>query len=127
MGHPIVDKVVREGLQSINVSMLSPEVRLKLMTEAGNTLMRMSRFKEAAHAFALAENKEALREHGNWFLKQNKYGLAAHFLLHVEREDRMQRLAQDCIAAGEVEAAKDIYESLGDQVMVHFLRENFKS
>lgn len=125
MGHPIIDKIVREGIHSVNVSMLSAELRFKLMTEAGNVLMHQDRYTEAAHAYALADNKDVLREQGRWFLKQNKFGLAAHFLLHVEREDKMQELAQQCIAADEIEAAKAIYESLGDETMLRFLRENF--
>lgn len=124
MGHPIIDKIVREGVQSVNVSMLSPDLRKRLMTEAGQTLMRQNRFKEAAHAFALGENKIELREHGRWFLKQQKIGLAAYFLIHVEDEATLQDLAQRCIAANETDAAKEIYSALGDDTMLHFIREN---
>jgi len=127
MAHPLIDKIVNEGVQSINVSMLSPALRKALMTEAGNVLMHKGRFQEAAHAFSLGENKEMLREQGKWFLEQKRYGLAAYFLLHVEDEGVLQELAKDCIAANEYASAKAIYESLGDQTMLAFLRENFPS
>jgi hypothetical protein len=127
MGHPIIDKIVKEGVQSVNVMMLSPDLRHKLMTEAGNTLMRQNRVSEAAHAFALAENKEALREYGRWFLKQQKVGLAAYFLLHVEDEEVLRELAQKCIASNDIDAAKAIYESLKDATMLSFIRENLTS
>lgn len=125
MAHPLVDKIVNEGVQSINVSMLSPVLRKALLTEAGNVLMHKGRYEEAAHAFALGENQELLQEQGHWFLKQNRFGLAAFFLLHVEKEELLQELAKDCIAANEIPSAKAIYESLGDQTMLAFLRENF--
>jgi hypothetical protein len=126
MTHPLVEKIVNEGIQSVNVSMLSPQLRKTLLTEAGTVLMHKGRYEEAAHAFALGDNKEMLREQGHWFLEQNRYGLAAYFLLHVEREERLQELAKDCIAAGEINPAKAIYESLHDDTMLHFLRENFR-
>jgi hypothetical protein len=126
MGHPIIDKIVKDGVQSVNVSMLSPELRFKLMTEAGNVLMHMARYPEAAKAFATADNREQLREHGKWFLEQQKVGLAAYFLLHVEREEQLEELAQRCIAANEIAPAEAIYAHLNDKVMLSFLRENFK-
>lgn len=124
MTHPITEKIVNEGVQAVNVSMLSPDLRKRLMTEAGQTLMRQSRFKEAAHAFALGENKEELREQGRWFLKQQKIGLAAYFLIHVEDHEMLEQLAQRCIAANETDAAKEIYSALGDDTMLAFIREN---
>lgn len=125
MGHPIIDKIIREGVQSVNVSMLSSDLRHKLMTEAGHTLMRQGRFKEAAHAFGLAGNKEELKNQGKWFLQQHKVGLAAYFLIHVEDEEALRQLAEVCISAHEIDAAKEIYASLGDDTMLSFLRENF--
>jgi hypothetical protein len=124
MGHPLIDKIVDEGVQSVNVSMLSPQLRLTLMSEAGSKLMHLGRYQEAGHAFSLANNKEALKEHGHWFLQQQRLAHAAYFLLHVEREEFLEDLAQKCIAANEIEAAKAIYNALGDQVMLHFIREN---
>jgi len=126
VGHPIIDKIVNEGVQAVNVSMLSSTLRGKLMSEAGSILMHQNRFAEAAHAFALAENKQELKEHGRWFLEQHKLGLAALFLLHVEDETFLQELAQKCLAVNEIEPAKQIYESLHDDIMLSFLRENFK-
>jgi hypothetical protein len=127
VGHPIIDKIVKEGVQSVNISMLSKDLRYKLMTEAGQTLMHQNRFSEAAHAFALAENKEMLKEQGRWFLKQQKVGLAAHFLIHIEDEETLRDLAQRCIASNEVAAARAIYQALGDETMLAFIRENLTS
>ena len=124
MSHPIIDKIVQQGVQAVNVSMLSPDLRKRLMTEAGHTLMRQGRFKEAAHAFSLGDNKEELREQGKWFLKQHKLGLAAYFLIHTEEEDALRQLAEACIAANEIDAAKEIYSSIGDETMLSFIREN---
>jgi hypothetical protein len=125
MGHPLVDKILKEGLQSVNVSMLSKELRLRLMTDAGNALMHANRYREAADAYALAENNELLREQGQWFLQQQKLALAAYFLRHVENGERLEELGQRCIGANEIEAAKAVYETMGNETMLNFLKENF--
>jgi len=80
---------------------------------------------EAAQAFAIAGNHDLLNEYGRWFMQQKKPGIAAFFLLHIEKEDLLEDLAQECIATNHIEAAKAIYEKLGNTTMLEFLKENF--
>jgi hypothetical protein len=126
MGHPLVDKILKDGVESVNVRMLSLDVRKKLLGEAAATLMRQGKFSQAAQALALAEHKEALKEHGKWLLSQNRYGDAAYFLIHSEKEEDLRQLASDCISANDIDAARTIYSSLQDEIMLAFLRENFR-
>jgi hypothetical protein len=125
MTHPLIQKIVEQGVSSVNVSMLSPDAKKKIMTEAGNTLMHLNRYQEAAQAYAVGENNDLLKEQGHWFLKQNRFAMAAFFLLHVEKEETLENLAQQCITAGELEAAKAVYRKLGNTIMLQFLEENF--
>jgi hypothetical protein len=123
--HPIIEKIIKDGPQSVNLSALSKDLRMKLMTDAGKTLMHQNRYKEAGQAFAIGENTEMLKEQGRWFLQQNNFGLAAYFLLHVERDEgKLEELAQQCITSNNYDAAKAIYEKLGNQAMLLFLQEN---
>jgi len=125
MGHPLIDKIVDDGVHSINVSMLSPELRNALLTEAGSKLIHMNRVEEAAEVFALAGNQEKLWDHGRWFMEQQRYGLAALFLRHVARHDILEDLAAKCLERNDVKGAKAIYEVLQNTQMVRFLEENF--
>ena len=126
MAHPLVDKIVKEGVDSVNVSMLSKDLKKALLTEAGNVLMHEGRYAQAAKAFAVGENHDMLREEARWFMQQQRPAIAAWFLLYVEeKQEVLQELAQTCIAVGDFAAAKAIYEKLGDETMLLFLKENF--
>lgn len=125
MTHPIINKIVNEGVDSVQLSALPKEVRSKLFTEAGNTLLHKRKLEEAAKCFALAENRDALLEHGRWYMKQQLLGAAAMFLLHVEDEEKLEELAKACIASNDIAAAKAIYSKLGNEVMLHFINKNF--
>ena len=125
MGHPLIDKIVDEGVDSINVSMLSPELRNALLTEAGTKLIHMNRIQEAADAFAMAGNQEKLWDHGRWFMEQQRYGTAALFLRHVARHDILEDLAVKCLERNDTRGAKAIYEVLQNDQMIKFIEENF--
>ncbi|HIH23682.1 TPA: hypothetical protein HA251_01470 [Candidatus Woesearchaeota archaeon] len=123
--HPIVEKIVNEGVGSVNLASISKDLRKALFTEAGNILMHKEHHAEAAKAYAAAENHDMLNEYGRWFLQQRKPGIAAYFLLHIEKEDVLENLAQECIAAHHLDAAKAVYQKLGDSIMIEFLDANF--
>jgi methylmalonyl-CoA mutase cobalamin-binding subunit len=126
MDHPIITKIVEQGVQSVNVSMISADLRKKLLTEAGNILMHKGKHKEAAEAYYVGGNIELLQEQGKWFLEQRKPGVAAYFLLHIEKQEFLHDLAQQCVETHNLESARAVYEKLGDKVMVEFLEQNFE-
>ncbi|MBR9700644.1 hypothetical protein GOV11_02160 [Candidatus Woesearchaeota archaeon] len=125
MGHPLIDKIINDGIDSVNVDMLSDQLRFDLMSEAGKKLLHMGRLRESADAFAIGGNQEQLMEQGRWFLDQRRYGPAALFLRHAAHPDMLMELAQKCLAAGHVEEAAAVYESLGDETMAQFIKSNF--
>ncbi len=96
MDHPLVEKILRDGASSVDVSKLSPQLRLRLMTDAGERLLHAGNAAQAAQCYALAGNGTKLRETGEWFLERRDFGAAAHFLAHVASRDELERLAQQC-------------------------------
>ncbi len=126
MDHPIITKIVEQGVDSVNVTMISADLRKKLLTEAGNILMHKNKYKEAARAYFVGNNTELLQEQGKWFLEQKKPGIAAYFLLYIESEQVLKDLAQECIQTNNLEAAHAVYEKLGDKTMIEFLNQNFE-
>lgn len=125
MAHPIVQKILREGLDAVNTSMLSDSLRLTLLTEAADRLMHANRLEEAARAYETARNIEKLRETAEWLRQQHRLADAALFLEHIGSQEELAKLGEQCIAAGEIRAAKRLYAKADDSVMVEFLEKNF--
>jgi len=125
MAHPIIEKILRDGLASVKLGMLSPEAREPLMRAAGRALVAENRLREASDAYALGNVTDELRGQGQWLRDQGRLAEAVLFLRHVEKEPIMRRLAEDCVAIGEIASAIAVYETLGDEQMLAFLRENF--
>ncbi len=126
MVHPLVTKILSEGLDKIDVSMLSAELRNRLLSEAGTRLLAINKVKESSDAYALAGNAELLREQGDWFKAQQKYAQAALFLRHVAEREELEELAAECLRRGHTSAAKEIFLKLNDSVMVSFIDANFR-
>jgi len=122
---PLVQKILREGVQSLKVDMLPPQMKLRLLTEAGDKLLHANHLQQAAATYVLAGNIDKLRETDAWFLEQKRHGHAAIFLKHVGTPTELNRLAEECIAGGDVLSAKMIYKELNDEPMLAFLEENF--
>ena len=124
MSSPIVEKILRDGVSSLNVGMLAPAVRAKLLGDAGDRLLHTGELLKAAEAYTVGGCTEKLKATGAWLLEQKRYGVAAHFLRPVGKPEELERLAAECVAAGEIEAAKALYRELGQHEMVRFLEEN---
>jgi len=122
---PLVQKIVREGVSSLKVGMLPEQTRKKLLTTAGDKLLHMGKLREAADTYALGGNVEKLRDSAAWLLEQRRHADAATFLVHVGSPEELARLAEECIAAGQVRTARMLYEELGEEQMLRFLDENF--
>jgi hypothetical protein len=127
MAHPIVEKILREGVASIKTDGLSPALKRQLFSEAGAAFMHANRPSDAASAFNVAGNTDALREHGDWLRSQQRIADAVHFLVHVETDQKLSELAQTCVGIGDIAAARMIYTKLGDTTMLTFLDENFNT
>lgn len=127
MAHPIVEKILRDGLASVKLNMLSLEAREPLMRQAGRALFNEGRIAEAADAYALGGVVDELRGHGMWLREQGRLAEAVLFLRHVERESVMRALAEECVRISEFASARAVYETLGDTQMLEFLDENFAS
>lgn len=118
-------KIINEGLDKIDVSSLSDDMKLNLLTQAGDALLKKKRLEEAAGAYDIADNKQKLRETAHWFEEQKRFADAAIFMRHVGTYDELIALAERCIAAGAIAAAKQLYKQAGDDHMVIFLEKNF--
>lgn len=125
MAHPLIEKILRDGVSSVNVSMLSPELRERLLSDAGERLLHMGRLPEAAHTFELAGNTDQLRNTAAWLLEQRRFREAALFLKPIGRSEELEELADRCVKLGDFSLARELYEEVGNEPMVTFLAQNF--
>ena len=77
MDHPIVEKIMKEGLNSVNMSMLDEESRRRILSDVGEKLFREGRFSDAIDIMAKTGDFFKLLEKGDDFIKEGKSELAA--------------------------------------------------
>jgi hypothetical protein len=123
--HPLIQKILDEGVDAISVDMLSDNLKKTLLTEAGKRLLNHNRPEEAAKAFAKGNSVQELKEQGIEFMKQRKFGVAAHFLKHVLPHNEVEDLALQCLEQKDYTAAKSVYETLENKQMCEFIEKNF--
>ena len=58
----IVPTLLKKGLDNINLSMFSPELKFSILTALGEGYKRKGNLNDAVKSFVLAENKEKLNE-----------------------------------------------------------------
>ncbi|MFH1071903.1 MAG: hypothetical protein V1743_00560 [Nanoarchaeota archaeon] len=124
MENPILKKLLAEGPDSMNLSALGSVVRHDLLTKAGDIFLKEGQYAHAARSYELAENNEKLALASNDFYRQYNFRLAALFLIPTKDKEKLEALGQVCVEKGQREAALQIFESLGDERMVNFIKEN---
>jgi hypothetical protein len=124
--HPIIGKIVREGIFSVHVDSLPQELKKGLMRQAGTILVHKGRNEESAYAFYMAEDNESLNEYCRWFLEQHKPKIAAYFAQYIPKIDLLERVADECLAANQLQSAKLLYEKLHNTRMLAFIAENLE-
>ncbi len=124
--HPIIEKIIKEGIFSVHTDALDEDVRKKLMQQVGTILLHKGRNDESAYAFYLAEDNESLNEYCRWFLEQHKPNIAAYFAQYIPKEELLEKVAAECLAANQLAPAKILYEKLHDRRMLLFIRENLE-
>lgn len=117
--------VVEKGVDNVNPSMLSAEMRCDILTEAGMILLKEGRIYEAVKAIVLAGNSNKLLEMGNEFIRQTKFEEAALCLIPVKDKEKLERAAAECGKLGNMPLAYYAYLAAGNEQMASFIKENF--
>lgn len=124
--HPIIGKIINEGIFSVHTDALEPELRKKLMQQAGTILLHKGRNDESAYAFHLAQDNESLNEYCRWFLEQHKPQIAAYFAQYIPKDELIERVADECLATSHLSSAKILYEKLHNDRMLAFITQNLE-
>ncbi|MBI2647589.1 hypothetical protein HYW99_03870 [Candidatus Woesearchaeota archaeon] len=125
MEHPIVEKIIKEGVNSVNLSMLDDSVRKKFLSDAGEKLYRQNRFLEAIEVMTKANNIERLLEIGDLFMLENKIELATLCFIPTKDKQRLNNAAILCIQSKKYKLAAEAYKAADNKQMATFIQENF--
>ena len=125
MDHPIVEKILKEGIASVNLSMLDESARKKILSDVGEKLYRQGRFTEAIDIMAKANDIEKLTKLGDLFLSENKTELATLCFIPTKDKQRLNNTAVLCIQSGNYKLAAKAYEAADNRQMASFIKQNF--
>ena len=125
MEHPIIKKILKDGINSVNLSMLDENARKKILSDVGEKLYRQSKYAEAVEIMAKANDIEKLIKLGDSFLAENKTELATICFIPTKDKQRLNSAAVLCIQAKKYELAAKAYEAADNKQMSSFIKQNF--
>jgi len=125
MEHPIVEKILKEGIRSVNLSMLDDTARKRILSDVADKLYKQNRFAEAIDIMAKAGDSEKLIKIGDLFLAENKGELAALCFIPTKDKQRLNNAAVLCIKSNKYKLAAEAYEAADNRQMASFIKENF--
>lgn len=125
MEHPIVEKILKEGVNSVNLSMLDENSRKKILSDAGEKLYKQNKFSEAIELLVKANNIEKLINLGDMFLAENKVEFATLCFIPTKDKQRLNSAAVLCIQSKNYKMAAKAYEAADNKQMASFIQQNF--
>lgn len=125
MEHPIVEKILKEGITSVNLSMLDDTARKKILSDVAEKLYKQNKFIESIDIMTKSNDTERLIKLGDSFLSENKTELAALCFIPTKDKQRLNNVAVLCIQAKNYKLAAKAYEAANNNQMAYFIQKNF--
>src|SRR3989338_7525875 len=125
MDHPIVMKILKEGINSVNLSMLDESARKRILGEVGDKLYKENKIEEAVEILSKANDIDKLTKMGDDFMMQGKGEFAALCYLPTKDSQRLSSAAVLCINAKNYILAAHAYEAAENRQMADFIGQNF--
>ena len=122
MEHPIVEKIMKEGINSVNISMLSEEAQ-RILSDVGEKLFKQNKHQEAVDIMAKAGEISKLIALGNAFMKERKSDIATMCFIPTKDKDRLNDAAVLCIQAKNYALAAKAYEAADNAQMASFIKK----
>ena len=125
MDHPIVEKILKEGISSVNLSMLDESARKKILGDVAEKLYKQNKFIEAIEIMAKANDTEKLAKLGDLFLSENKVEFATLCFIPTRDRQKLNDAAVKCIQLKNYKLAAKAYEAADNRQMASFIMRNF--
>lgn len=121
----IASRIIDSGVDSVDLSMLSPEKKSSLLTDVAILLFKKGRIEEAVKALVVSENKTILKVWFNDFVEERKSKYAALCAVALKDSINAEKWAGYCMEDGYYETALEVFKFLGKKDMVDFVKTNF--
>ncbi len=125
MEHPIVAKILKEGINSVDLSMLDANREKRILSYVGKRLYKLNKITEAVTILEKAREFEKLKEMGDELLVQSKAELATLCFIPTKDKERLNNVAVFCMKAMNYELAAKAYKAAGNIEMAELLKRNF--
>ena len=125
MEHPIVEKILKQGINSVNLDMLDEDARKKILSDVGEKLYKQGNFAEAVEIMTKANDVEKLLKLGDLFLNESKIELAAFCFIPTKDKQRLNNVAVSLIKSKNYKLAAKAYDAADNKQMASFIQENF--
>ena len=125
MDHPIVEKILKDGINSVNLSMLDEAAKKRILSDVGEKFYRESKFKEAIEIMEMASEIDKLAKLGDLFLSEGKSELATLCFIPTKDKQRLNSAAIQCIKSKNYKLAARAYEAADNRQMAFFIQQNF--
>ena len=117
--------IVEKGIDNIDPSMLSDELKKEVLTDAGMMFFKEGRLLDAIKCLKTANNPDKLLELGDEFMRQNRFEQAALCYIPAGDRQRTEKVAEICLKEEKHKLAYESFLAAGNDKMAFFLRENF--
>ena len=125
MEHPIIEKILKEGINSVNLSMIDDDARKNILSDVAEKLYRQSKFVEAIEVMTIAHDNEKLLDMGDLFLRESKVELATICFIPTKDKERLNNAAVLCIQSKKYRLAAEAYRAADNRQMASFIEQNF--
>ena len=125
MEHPIVAKILKEGINSVDLSMLDANREKRILGYVGERLYKMNKIAEAVKILEKSGDFEKLKEMGDELLVQSKAELATLCFIPTKDKERLNNVALLCMKTMNYELAAKAYLAAGNREMAELLEQNF--
>ena len=125
MEHPIVEKILKEGIDSVNLSMLDESARKRILSDVAEKLYKQNRFVEAIEIMTKTNDIGKLTKLGDSFVSENKIELATLCFIPTKDKQRLNNAAVLCIQSKKYKLAAKAYEAADNKQMSSFIEQNF--
>ena len=125
MNHPIIEKILKEGINSVNISMLDDSSRNKILSDVADKLYKQNKFIEAIEIMSKANDINKLINLGDSFLAEGKAELATLCFIPTKDKQKLNNAAVLCIQSKNYELAAKAYEAADNKQMADFIKTNF--
>ena len=125
MDNPIVEKILKEGIKSVNLSMLDEKSRKNILTDVGEKLYKQGKLLEAIEILKQSGDFDRLMNLGDIFLSENKAELATLCFIPTKDKERLNKAAVKCIELKNYQLAAKAYQAADNKQMAFFIQQNF--